>query len=97
MNIVATARSSASAHHVIEIEAVEAETIADFDGLGLAAPNIEYRARIESSTPSAATAEAGPSLESTATGKALGPRGSCCHHPSRGPRTFAAAATQLKC
>jgi len=37
-----------------------------------------------------------PSLEATATGKALGPRASQCHHPSRGPSAFPASAPQLK-
>jgi hypothetical protein len=36
------------------------------------------------------------SLEWTATGKALGPRASQCHHPSRGPSAFPASAAQLK-
>ena len=36
------------------------------------------------------------SLEWTATGKALGPRASQCHHPSRGPSAFPASAPQLK-
>ena len=33
-----------------------------------------------------------PSLEWTATGKALGPRTGQCHHPSRGPSAFPASA-----
>ncbi len=37
-----------------------------------------------------------PSLERTATGKALGPRASQCHHPSRGPSASPAPAAQLK-
>jgi len=43
-----------------------------------------------------ATARPNPSLEWTATGKALGPRASQCHHPSRGPSAFPASAPQLK-
>jgi hypothetical protein len=37
-----------------------------------------------------------PSLERTATGKALGPRVGVVHHPSRGPSAFLASAAQLK-
>lgn len=37
-----------------------------------------------------------PSLERNPTGKALGPRGSQCHHPPRGPSALPAAAAQLK-
>ena len=37
-----------------------------------------------------------PSLERTATGKALGPRAGQCHHPSRGPSAFPAPSAQLK-
>ena len=37
-----------------------------------------------------------PSLEATATGKALGPRAGVVHHPSRGPSAFPASAPQLK-
>jgi len=37
-----------------------------------------------------------PSFERTATGKALGPRASQCHHPSRGPSALPASAAQLK-
>ena len=37
-----------------------------------------------------------PSLEWTATGKALGPRAGVVHHPSRGPSAFPASAAQLK-
>jgi hypothetical protein len=37
-----------------------------------------------------------PSLERTATGMALGPRGASGHHPPRGPSTTPASAAQLK-
>ena len=37
-----------------------------------------------------------PSLERTATGKALGPRNGQYHHPSRGPSASPASAAQLK-
>jgi len=37
-----------------------------------------------------------PSLEWTAPGKALGPRGAHCHHSPRGPSAFPASAPQLK-
>ena len=37
-----------------------------------------------------------PSFERTATGEALGPRASQCHHPSRGPSASPAPAAQLK-
>ena len=37
-----------------------------------------------------------PSLERTATGKALGPRASRCHYLSRGPSAFPAPSAQLK-
>ena len=37
-----------------------------------------------------------PSLERTATGMALGPRGYSGHHPPRGPSTTPAPASQLK-
>jgi hypothetical protein len=39
---------------------------------------------------------ANPSLEWTATGKALGPRTGQCHHPLRGPSALPASAPQLK-
>jgi uncharacterized OsmC-like protein len=41
----------------ILIEAVEVEASADFPGIGLAATNIRYRAKVSSSAPAARVAE----------------------------------------
>lgn len=41
----------------IQVDAVEAEAEADFEGIGLAATNIRYRARVESPAPEAEIAE----------------------------------------
>jgi organic hydroperoxide reductase OsmC/OhrA len=41
----------------IPVDGVEVEAQADFDGIGLAAKNLRYRARVESSAPKAVIAE----------------------------------------
>jgi hypothetical protein len=41
----------------ISIDAVEVEASADFPGIGLAATNIHYRAKVSSSAPAARVAE----------------------------------------
>ena len=41
----------------IAIDAVEVEASADFPGIGLAATNIQYRAKVSSSAPAAHIAE----------------------------------------
>jgi hypothetical protein len=48
------------------------------------------------SLPSVTRALPNPSVERTSTGKALGPRTSQCHHPSRGPSASPAPAAHLK-
>jgi organic hydroperoxide reductase OsmC/OhrA len=42
-----------AAHLAIPVDAVEVEAQADFDGVGLAARNISYKARVESTAPQA--------------------------------------------
>ena len=41
----------------VQIDAVEVEASADFDGIGLAATNLRYRAKVASSAPDAAIAD----------------------------------------